>query len=158
EFRHNTAGAAGHRYPAEMRGLCLRGLSLVWMLGLSAISFGQSLQPVPKLESRVTDLTGTLTAEQQTALEQKLAAFEAGKAAQLAVLVVPTTRPEEIEQYSIRVVDQWKLGRKEVNGKRVDDGALLLIAKNDRGLRIEVGYGLEGALTDATSNRIISET
>jgi len=111
------------------------------------------LQPIPKLESRVTDLTGTLTAEQQTALERKLAAFEARKGSQLALLIVPTTRPEEIEQYSIRVVDQWKLGR-----RKVDDGALLIIAKNDRTLRIEVGYGLEGVLTDATSNRIISET
>jgi len=113
----------------------------------------QGLQAIPKLTARVTDLTGTLTAEQQASLEEKLAAFEARKGTQLAVLVVPTTEPEEIEQYSIRVVDQWKLGR-----RNVDDGALLIIAKNDRELRIEVGKGLEGALTDATSNRIISET
>jgi uncharacterized protein len=113
----------------------------------------QGLQPVPKLETRVTDLTGTLTAEQQSALEEKLAAFEARKGSQVAALIVPTTKPEEIEQYSIRVVDQWKLGR-----KKVDDGALLIIAKNDRAMRIEVGYGLEGVLTDATSKRIISET
>jgi uncharacterized protein len=106
----------------------------------------------------VTDITGTLTAEQQTALEQKLAAFEARKGSQLAVLIVPTTRPEEIEQYSIRVVEQWKLGRGTVGGKKVDDGALLLIAKDDHRIRIEVGYGLEGVLTDAMSNRIISET
>jgi uncharacterized protein len=116
------------------------------------------LQPVPPLTARVTDLTGTLTAEQQTALEQKLAAFEARKGSQLAVLIVPTTRPEEIEQYSIRVVDQWKLGRGAVGGKKVDDGALLLTAKDDHRIRIEVGYGLEGVLTDAMSNRIISET
>ncbi len=113
----------------------------------------QDLQPIPKLAARVTDLTGTLTAEQQAALEQKLAAFESAKGTQMAVLIVPTTQPEEIEQYSIRVVDQWKLGR-----NKVDDGALLLVAKNDRALRIEVGHGLEGVLTDATSNRIISET
>ena len=74
------------------------------------------------------------------------------------MLIVPTTKPEEIEQYSIRVVEQWKLGRGVVNGTRVDDGALLIIAKDDHRLRIEVGQGLEGALTDATSNRIISET
>src|SRR5215468_9227054 len=114
------------------------------------------LQPIPPLTARVTDLTGTLTAEQQTALEQKLAAFEARKGSQLAVLIVPSTKPEEIEQYSIRVVEEWKLGRGTVNGKRVDDGALLLVAKNDRHVRIEVGYGLEGVLTDAMSNRIIS--
>ncbi len=116
------------------------------------------LQAVPPLTARGTDLTGTLTAEQQTALEQKLAAFEARKGSQLAVLIVPTTRPEAIEQYSIRVVEQWKLGRGTVGGKKVDDGALLLIAKDDHRIRIEVGYGLEGVLTDAMCNRIISET
>jgi uncharacterized protein len=116
------------------------------------------LRPVPPLTARVTDLSGTLTAEQQAALEQKLAAFEARKGSQLAVLMVPTTLPEDIAQYSIRVVEQWKLGRGTVGGKKVDDGALLLIAKDDHRIRIEVGYGLEGVLTDAMSNRIISET
>jgi uncharacterized protein len=116
------------------------------------------LQPIPALTARVMDLTGTLTNEQQAALEQKLAAFELSKGSQLAVLIVPTTHPEEIEQYSIRVVERWKLGRGTVGGKKVDDGALLLVAKNDRRVRIEVGYGLEGVLTDAMSNRIISES
>ena len=115
-------------------------------------------QPIPPLTARVTDLTGTLTSQQQSTLEQKLAAFEASRGSQLAVLIAPTTQPEEIEQYSIRVVGQWKLGRGQVGGKRVDDGALLLIAKNDHRMRIEVGYGLEGVLTDAVCNRIISET
>lgn len=108
--------------------------------------------PVPPLTARITDETGTLTGEQKATLEQKLKEFETQKGAQISVLIVPTTRPETIEQYSIRVVEQWKLGR-----KNVDDGVLLMVAKNDRTLRIEVGYGLEGALTDATSNRIISE-
>jgi uncharacterized protein len=138
-------------------------LPVLLALGLAALTHAaavraQGLQPIPKLSQRVTDLTGTLTAEQQTALEQKLAAFEAAKGAQLAVLIVPSTRPEEIEQYSIRVVEQWKLGRGTVNGKRVDDGALLIVAKNDHRVRIEAGYGLEGVLTDAMSNRIITET
>jgi uncharacterized protein len=119
----------------------------------AAASAVAGLQPIPKLTARVTDLTGTLSADQQTALEQKLAAFQAAKGSQLSVLIVPTTQPEEIEQYSIRVVEQWKLGR-----KGVDDGALLIIAKNDRRVRIEVGQGLEGVLTDALSNRIIDET
>lgn len=113
----------------------------------------QSLQPVPPLEARVTDLTGTLTAEQQSTLEQQLAAFEQRKGAQIALLIVPTTEPEAIEQYSIRVAEAWKLGRTEP-----DDGVLLLVALNDRALRIEVGYGLEGALPDATARRIIDET
>lgn len=108
--------------------------------------------PVPPLTGRVTDLTATLTVEQKAALEQTLQALEARKGSQLAVLVVPTTTPETIEQYALRVAEQWKLGR-----KKVDDGAILVVAKDDRALRIEVGYGLEGALNDATSKRIISE-
>ena len=107
---------------------------------------------VPPLTGRVTDLTATLSAEQKAALEQTLQAFEARKGSQLAVLMVATTAPETIEQYALRVAEQWKLGR-----KKVDDGALLVVAKTDRALRIEVGYGLEGALNDATSKRIISE-
>lgn len=107
---------------------------------------------VPPLKGRVTDLTGTLDAGQRQALEAKLAAFEAKKGSQIAVLLVPTTQPETIEQYGIRVAETWKLGR-----KGVDDGALLVVAKNDRRLRIEVGYGLEGALNDATAKRIVSD-
>jgi len=107
---------------------------------------------VPPLSARVIDQTGTLSSEQKVSLEQTLAAFEARKGTQLAVLIVPTTGPEPIEQYALRVVEQWKLGR-----KKIDDGALLVVAKDDRTLRIEVGYGLEGALNDATAKRIISE-
>ena len=107
---------------------------------------------VPKLTARVTDLTGTLDSSQRTALESKLAAFEAKKGSQIAVLIVATTRPETIEQYSIRVVDQWKLGR-----KGIDDGALLVVAKDDHRLRIEVGRGLEGVIPDAVANRIVNE-
>lgn len=108
--------------------------------------------PVPPLKARVTDLTGTLTADQRAALEKKLAAFEARKGGQVAVLLVPTTQPETVEQFATRVFDQWKLGR-----KGVDDGALLLVAKDDRKLRIEVGYGLEGVIPDAVAKRIIEE-
>jgi uncharacterized protein len=107
---------------------------------------------VPALRARVTDLTGTLAADQKEGLERKLAAFEERRGSQIAVLIVPTTQPETIEQFGIRVAAAWKLGR-----KGIDDGALLLIAKDDRHLRIEVGYGLEGALNDATANRIIDE-
>lgn len=110
------------------------------------------LVPVPPLQARVTDLTGTLMPQQQAQLERTLSAFETQKGSQIAVLIVPGTQPEAIEQYGIRVAEQWKLGR-----KGIDDGALLLVAKDDRAMRIEVGYGLEGVLTDATSKRIISE-
>src|ERR1035437_3126218 len=107
---------------------------------------------VPPLTGRVTDQTATLTAEQKAALEQTLQSVEARKGSQLVVLIVSTTAPETIEQYSLRVAELWKLGR-----KKVDDGAILVVAKADHALRIEVGYGLEGALNDATSKRIISE-
>lgn len=115
-------------------------------------SMAQAEVPVPPLTARVTDLTNTLDAQQRAALEQRLATFEQQKGAQVAVLIVPSTQPETIEQYSIRVTDQWKLGR-----KGVDDGVLLLLAKDDRTLRIEVGYGLEGSIPDAIANRIIEE-
>jgi len=108
---------------------------------------------VPPLTARVTDQTATLSSEQKSSLEQTLEAFERSKGSQIAVLIVPTSGDETIEQYALRVVEQWKLGR-----KKVDDGALLIVAKDDRTLRIEVGYGLEGALNDATAKRIISET
>lgn len=107
---------------------------------------------VPPLKARVTDLTATLTREQQAGLERMLQEFEARKGSQLAVLMVPTTAPETVEQYALRVAEQWKIGR-----KKVDDGAILVVAKNDRALRIEVGYGLEGVLNDATASRIIRE-
>jgi uncharacterized protein len=110
------------------------------------------LAPVPELRNRVTDLTRTLEASQVSALESKLAALEDETGTQIAVLMVPMVRPETIEQYALRVVEAWRLGREDV-----DDGALLLVALEDREVRIEVGYGLEGALTDATSNRIIDE-
>jgi uncharacterized protein len=121
------------------------------VLGWSTLSAGQVA--VPPLSGHVIDQTGTLTAEQKATLEQTLTAFEARKGSQLAVLMVASSAPEEIEQYALRVAEQWKLGR-----KKVDDGAILVVAKNDRAMRIEVGYGLEGALGDLTSKRIISET
>lgn len=120
---------------------------------LVAASAAAAQIAVPALTGRITDTTGTLTREQVGELDQRLAAFEARKGVQLAVLMVPTTGSEAIEQYSLRVAEQWKLGR-----SKVDDGALLVIAKVDRKLRIEVGYGLEGALTDLTTSRIINES
>ena len=107
---------------------------------------------IPELTGRVVDQTGTLSSSDIAALSQKLRDFETRKGSQIAVLIVPTTQPETIEQFSIRVAEAWKIGR-----KKIDDGAILVVAKNDRHLRIEVGYGLEGALTDVTSRRIIDE-
>ncbi|MCP3463443.1 MULTISPECIES: YgcG family protein [unclassified Bradyrhizobium] len=107
---------------------------------------------VPQLTGRVVDLTGTLSSGDVASLTSRLRDYENRKGSQIAVLIVPSTQPETIEQYSIRVADAWKVGR-----KKIDDGAILLVAKNDRHLRIEVGYGLEGALTDVTSRRIIDE-
>ncbi|MBS0375596.1 MAG: TPM domain-containing protein [Proteobacteria bacterium] len=107
--------------------------------------------------ARVTDLTGTLSAAQQAALSEKLAAFEARKGSQIVVLLVPTTEPEDIAQYGIRVAEAWKIGRKGAAGQAIDDGVILLVAKNDRRMRIEVGTGLEGAVTDLAANRILAE-
>jgi uncharacterized protein len=107
---------------------------------------------VPPLTGRVVDKTATLSGSDIASLDQTLKDFEARKGSQVAVLIVPTTQPETIEQYSLRVAEAWKIGR-----KKIDDGAILVVAKDDRKLRIEVGYGLEGALTDVTSKRIIDE-
>src|SRR4051795_9384251 len=124
---------------------------------LLALLFGSAFPAlaelaVPQLTGRVVDQTGTLSSGDIAALSQKLGDFETRKGSQIAVLIVPTTDPETIEQFSIRVAEAWKIGR-----KKIDDGAILVVAKNDRHLRIEVGYGLEGALTDATTKRIIDE-
>jgi uncharacterized protein len=107
---------------------------------------------VPPLVGRVVDQTNTLNSRHIESLNQRIRSFEQRKGSQIAILIVPTTQPETIEQYSIRAAEAWKIGR-----KKIDDGALLVIAKNDHKLRIEVGYGLEGALTDVTSRRIIDE-
>jgi uncharacterized protein len=108
---------------------------------------------VPPLTSRIVDLTGTLSGGAVTRIEAKLADLERRKGSQIAVLIVPSTEPEDIDQYGIRVLDTWKVGR-----KGIDDGAILIVAKNDRRVRIEVGYGLEGPLPDAITNRIVEET
>lgn len=127
--------------------------ALVVLFSFAGAGPGLAEVAVPAFQARVTDQTNTLTSSQVASLEQQLADFEKRKGSQIAVLIVPTTAPEEIEQYGIRVAENWKLGR-----KGVDDGALLLIAKNDRALRIEVGYGLEGVIPDAIAKRVIAET
>ena len=138
-----------------------RAAALLLAAGLSSASAlaGQAweagtdgLLPVPPLAARVTDLTQTLSASERQALEAKLADWEARTSNQLVVLLVPTTQPEPIEAYSLRVAEKWKIGR-----KGQDNGALFLVAKSDRKMRIEVGYGLEGVLPDVTANRIIRE-
>lgn len=128
-----------------------------WALSLlfaCAVVFAQapSQVAVPALRSPVTDLTGTLTQAQVGALDQRLRSYEAQKGSQVAVLLLPTTAPETIEQYAIRVAEQWKIGRQSA-----DDGVILIVAKDDRTVRIEVGYGLEGALPDVLANRIVEQ-
>lgn len=127
----------------------IAGVSLVLLCTLVG---AQAPVAVPSLSAHVTDLTATLPTPRRDALEAKLVSLEQRKGAQLAVLLVPSTQPETIEQYAIRVFDAWKLGR-----KGVDDGVLLLVAKGDRKVRIEVGRGLEGAIPDAIARRIIDE-
>jgi uncharacterized protein len=131
---------------------CRARAAFGFLLLLSALSTWAEVA-VPGLARRVTDLTATLSPQQDGALESKLAAFEAEKGSQIAVLIVPTTQPEDIAQFGIRVAEQWKIGR-----KKIDDGVILIVAKNDRTLRLEVGYGLEGAIPDAVAKRVIAET
>lgn len=124
------------------------GLALLAAFSIAA----QAQLPLPEINARVVDQTGTLDAVTVAALSEKLQTLEQQKGAQLVVVIVPTTAPEEIEQYAIRLAEQAKIGR-----AKVDDGVILLVAKDDRKMRIEVGYGLEGAIPDIASKRIIDE-
>jgi uncharacterized protein len=129
--------------------LIVLGLSLPAHIAAAA----DDLVKIPALTARVTDLTNTLSTAERQALETKLAAWETQTGNQLAVLMLPSTKPEAIASFGIRLAEAWKIGRK---GK--DNGAVFIIAKDDRKSRIEVGYGLEGVLTDVTSRRILAET
>ena len=126
------------------RWLALPALAL---LLFSCSAFAQLA--VPPLRGPVTDLTGTLTQDQVARLEQQLRAFEAKKGSQIAILIVPTSQPESAQEYSLRIAETWKLGRRGVN-----DGILLFVGKDDREVFIQVGYGLEGAVPDVMANRI----
>lgn len=136
-----------------------RALSACWpvLLALACLLLApwaqaqaQDAQPVPALQARAIDRTGTLTPAQLQALEQQLAALEAERGAQVVVLMVPSTAPEDIAAYAQRVADQWKLGRRQVG-----DGVLVVVAKDDRRMRIEVAKALEGALPDLAARAII---
>lgn len=131
------------------RWLCAVVLMITALFSWSAWAQDQA---IPKLDNWVVDTTGTFSAAQNKALSDRLQAFEKSKGAQIFVLMVPTIGNEVIEQYTRRVYDQWQVGR-----KKIDDGVLLVVAKDDRRLRIEVGYGLEGAITDLQAGRIIRE-
>ena len=121
------------------------------LLGCAA-AWAQQLAAIPALDSPVVDTTGTLDAAQEQQLEQQALALQQRKGSQLQVLMVPSTVPEDIFDYSQRVFDQWKLGR-----EKVDDAVLVVVAKDDRRVRIHTGYGLEGAIPDATASRVIQE-
>ena len=128
----------------------LVALGTVWALLTAGVALAQGLLPVPALSGRVIDQTGTLNASQRQALEAKLAAIEAEKGSQVVVLMVPTTQPEDIAGYANRVANEWKIGRKAVG-----DGVLVIVAKDDRRMRIEVAKTLEGAIPDIMAARII---
>ncbi|MEJ8858957.1 TPM domain-containing protein [Variovorax robiniae] len=121
----------------------------LWMLALGT-AFAQNVQPVPALTARVIDQTNTLDATQRQVLEAKLAGFEQKKGSQIVVLMVATTAPEDIASYAYRVASTWKIGRKDVG-----DGVLVIVAKDDRKMRIEVAKALEGAVPDLAAARII---
>ncbi len=140
------------RPKSVMRIFAALSAALLTLFALVSPAATGDFADIPALKARVTDTTGTLSAADVARIDGKLKAFEQQKGSQIVVLMVPTTQPEAIEQYSIRVAEAWKIGR-----KKVDDGLILLVAKNDRKLRIEVGYGLEGAVPDAIAKRVISE-
>jgi len=128
----------------------------VWLAAIAAtlgVGAAFAQQSIPPLTGHVVDSTGTLSPDALSSLEQKLAAFEQRKGSQIAVLLVRTTAPEAIEPYALRVAEQWGIGR-----GGVDDGVVLVAALDDRRMRFEVGYGLEGAVPDALARRIIAET
>lgn len=141
-------------FPSPWRAAVVAVVVAVFAVVASALLAGPALAavPVPKLAAHVTDLTGTLPPDRVAALEQRLAALEQRKGSQFLVLVVPTTQPETIEQFSLRVAENNRIGREDA-----DDGLLLLVATDDRKARIEVGYGLEGVVTDAIASRVIRE-
>ena len=118
------------------------------LLGLCALS--AAALEVPYLAGRVNDLAGMVDADTRTRLEARLAALEEATGAQVVVLTVPGLEGENLEDFSLRVAETWRLGRGEV-----DDGVLFLVARDDRKMRLEVGYGLEGRLTDALAGRIL---
>ncbi|MGZ5906253.1 MAG: TPM domain-containing protein, partial [Reyranella sp.] len=128
------------------------GWIAVLLLMAAAAGWAQGVLPVPPLTARVIDQTGTLDAIQLKGLEDKLAALEQAKGTQIAVLMVPTTQPEDIASYANRVGNDWKIGRKGVG-----DGVLVIVAKNDRKVRIEVAKTLEGAIPDLAAKQIIDE-
>src|SRR5690606_5477316 len=153
--RRGDRGRAGGGLRTARRGMSLRRLAgwlLLPCLLLPAWAVAQALQPIPPLDAPVVDTTGTLDTATVQRLEARALALQASKGSQLQVLMVPTTEPEDIAAYAQRVYDQWKLGRESV-----DDGVLVLVAKDDRRVRIQPGYGLEGAIPDATAARVIQE-
>ena len=144
------AAAPGlHRWPVGGLGTWLLGLLLLLLAaGVSA----QDVQAVPPLQARVVDTIGWLSAAEREALERKLAAFEAEAGPQIVVLLIASTQPEDIASYAQRVADTWKIGRRTVG-----DGVLLVAARDDRKLRIEVAKALEGAVPDLAARQIISQ-
>lgn len=127
-------------------------LAAFWLALLSPVAAAADPVAVPRLEARVTDRTGTLDAAGRQRLESLLEAVERKRGAQIAVLLLPTTQPETIEAFGIRLAEAWKIGH-----KGADNGVIIIVAKNDRKMRIEVGYGLEGSIPDAIAKRIVAE-
>ena len=124
---------------------------LLWLALLGAVpGYGQTVLPVPALAARVIDQTATLSTADRQNLEAKLAAFEQARGTQIVVLMVPTTQPEAIESYANRVANAWKIGRRDIG-----DGLLVIVAKDDRRMRIEVAKALEGPIPDLAAVRII---
>lgn len=137
---------------AMRASFALRVLLALCLLLPTGTGFAQALAPIPAMDAPVVDTTGTLDADTRAGLDAQARALQQRKGSQLQILMVASTQPEDMDSYAVRAFDQFKLGRQGVS-----DGVLLVVAKDDRRVRIEVGYGLEGAITDAQSGRIIQE-
>lgn len=130
----------------------LRWLLILWIALLPLAGHADGQIALPPLNAAVTDLTATLSASDKAALEESLQTFNRNSGSQIVILILPGTQPESIEQFGIRLAEAWKIGRKQI-----DDGVIVIVAKDERRMRIEVGYGLEGAIPDAIAKRIIDE-
>src|SRR5215475_8854861 len=135
----------------KLRNALILFAGLALLLAPTIFSLALALN-VPPLRGRINDYGRLIPPDRARALEERLASFEAETGHQIAVLTIPSLEGDSLEDFSIRVADAWKIGK-----KGFDNGAILLIARDDRKLRVEVGYGLEGVLPDAIASRIIRE-
>ena len=132
----------------------IRKETITWLLAVSVLVpvLSAVAVEVPQLKARVNDYAGMISQAAEGQLEESLQSFETSQSTQIVIVTIPSLQGEAIEAFSMRVAEAWKIGQKDL-----DNGAILLVAKKERRIRIEVGYGLEGRLTDLIAGRIIQQ-